>query len=54
MTAPHAVLKKFPPLGKPKSPRLAALIGALTGGIWRTQSSNRRRAALAVAVGSAG
>jgi ABC-2 type transport system ATP-binding protein len=24
MTAPHAVLKKFPPLGKPKSPGLAA------------------------------
>ena len=33
MTAPHAVLKKFPPLAKPKSPGLAALIGALTGGI---------------------
>ena len=33
MTAPHAVLKKFPPLGKPKSPGLAALIGVLTGGI---------------------
>jgi hypothetical protein len=28
MTAPHAVLKKFPPLGKPKSPGRAA---ALTG-----------------------
>src|SRR5271156_319390 len=25
MTAPHAVLKKFPPLGKPKSPGLAAV-----------------------------
>ena len=25
MTAPHAVLKKFPPLGKPKSPDLAAV-----------------------------
>ena len=26
MTAPHAVLKEFPPLGKPKSPGLAASI----------------------------
>jgi hypothetical protein len=25
MTAPHAVLKKFPPLGKPKSPGRAAV-----------------------------
>ena len=25
MTAPHAVLKKFPPPGKPKSPGLAAV-----------------------------
>jgi hypothetical protein len=25
MTAPHAVLKKFSPLGKPKSPGLAAV-----------------------------
>jgi hypothetical protein len=25
MTAPHAVLKKFPPRGKPKSPGLAAV-----------------------------
>jgi D-alanyl-D-alanine carboxypeptidase len=33
MSAPHAGLKKFPPLAKPTSPRLAALIGALTGGI---------------------
>jgi hypothetical protein len=33
MSAAHAVLEKFPPLGKPKSPGLAALIGALTGGI---------------------
>ena len=29
MTAPHAVLKKFPPLGKPKSPGLATnVLGA--------------------------
>jgi hypothetical protein len=57
MSAAHAVLRKLPPLARPKSPRPAALIGALSGGIWRAQSSNRRRAALvvpAVAVGSAG
>jgi hypothetical protein len=33
MTASEAVLKKLPPLAKPKSPGLAALIGFLTGGI---------------------
>jgi hypothetical protein len=57
MSAPHAVLKKLPPLARPKSPRLAALIGALIGGICRAQSLNRRRAALvvpAVVVGSVG
>jgi hypothetical protein len=33
MTMPHTVLPKFPPLQKPKHPGLAALIGAVTGGI---------------------
>ena len=57
MSKPHTVLKKLAPLAKPTSRGLAALIGALTDGIWTAQSSNRRLAALAVptvTVGSAG
>lgn len=33
MTARQALLERFPPLGKPKNPGLAALVGVLTGGI---------------------
>jgi hypothetical protein len=33
MTIPHAVSRRFPPLPEPKHAGLAALIGALTGGI---------------------
>jgi hypothetical protein len=33
MTMPRAVLTKFPPLRERKHPGLAALIGAVTGGI---------------------
>ena len=57
MRAPHAVMKELPPLAKPTSPRLASLIGAPAGGIWRAQSSNGYLAAVvvpAVAFGSAG
>ena len=57
MSAPHTALKKLPTLAMRESLDLAALIGALSGRIWRARSSNRRRVALvvsAVAVGSAG
>ena len=33
MTMSHALLPTFPPLREPKQPALAALIGALTGGV---------------------